>query len=36
MSVGVVFGQPTADMAKLGQAYEGLSIASGNGARAII
>ncbi len=31
MPVGVGFGQPTADIAKLGQAYEVLSIASGNG-----
>ena len=31
MPVGVCFGQPSAEMAKLGQAYEALSVASGNG-----
>ncbi len=31
MPVGVCFGQPTADIAKLGQAYMALSTASGNG-----
>jgi hypothetical protein len=31
LQVSVCFGQPTADMAKLGEAYEVLSLASGNG-----
>ena len=31
MPIGVCLGQPTADMAKQGEAYEALSIASGNG-----
>ena len=31
MPVGVCFGQPTAEYMKLGQAYEALSVASGNG-----
>ena len=31
MPVGVCFGQPTAEFAKLGQAFEALTIASGNG-----
>ena len=31
MPVGVCFGQPSAEYAKLGQAYEALSIASING-----
>ena len=29
--IGVIYGQPTAEYAKLGQAYEALSIASSNG-----
>ena len=31
MPVGVCFGQPSAEYAKLGQAYEALQVASGNG-----